>query len=928
MIWVQILWFIVTTVLSIALAPKPKGPRAAAIDDFQFPTAEEGRPVPVVFGTVDVTGPNVLWYGDLDIRKIKKKSMFSSTTVGYKYYIGFHMALSHGPVDAVTNITWGEKQAWSGNITSTGSGTVSQPDLFGGNSREGGVDGEFDVLMGDNAQTVNAYLLSQIGAPMSAYRGVLSFVWKGGYIGTTPYTKPLAVRVKRVLQGWSGSVWYPAKADVDGGMNGVHVLYECLTNPEWGMGISTADIDEDSFTEAADTLYTEGLGLNMMWSQAATIEDFLQIVMNHIAGTLVLRQDTGQYHLSLVRGDYDVDDLDLYDEDEVLSMDSYQRIGWGETVNEVTLVYTDPETKKDTSIVQQDIANIDAQGQRIAAVVELKGLQNHALARIILSRELMTRSTPLSQIRITVNRLGWNIPYGGLFKLNWEERDIEGTVYRVTSIRKGTLRNNTISIDAVEDIYALGVESHLGDVSVPTEVTPPTTPDDGEDTGPNVISTTTTAPPGSPQPQDGDRYYVPVGATGAWAGHAGEVAEWDEDEGEWTFITVGDGTIIYDQSTGDTYQQQGGALVPFGGGGGAITIIDPRTSPRTQYQNIDELTFTDADFLTASPIDGKLTVKVSPLTTKGDVYTRDASAVARLPVGTEGQYLRARAAESTGLKWEAAPPVGEGASAARAYKDTTQSIPDTTLTALTWGAEDFDTDAYHSTITNTSRFTAAVAGKYAVNATVQWDSNTSGARELYVVVNGATGNKIAGSVLPAAAGLVQNVVATLDLAANDYVEFYVRQTSGGARDAGPSASPIGRITVASISRVGVTAAPTLMRGATWVRSIGVIELPVNDVHVRCPVKGTIVGVTIGTLGGPGSCVVDIWKDTHANYPPAVADSITASAKPTISVGSKYEDTTLTGWNTAVAAGDWLVFHLDSSVTFSAIFVQLYIRETQ
>jgi len=134
--------------------------------------------------------------------------------------------------------------------------------------------------------------------------------------------------------------------------------------------------------------------------------------------------------------------------------------------------------------------------------------------------------------------------------------------------------------------------------------------------------------------------------------------------------------------------------------------------------------------------------------------------------------------------------------------------------------------------------------------------------------------------------------------------------------------------VASISRVGVTAAPTLMRGATWVRSIGVIELPVNDVHVRCPVKGTIVGVTIGTLGGPGSCVVDIWKDTHANYPPAVADSITASAKPTISVGSKYEDTTLTGWNTAVAAGDWLVFHLDSSVTFSAIFVQLYIRETQ
>jgi len=33
--------------------------------------AEEGRPIPVVFGTVTITGANVLWYGNLRSTKIK-----------------------------------------------------------------------------------------------------------------------------------------------------------------------------------------------------------------------------------------------------------------------------------------------------------------------------------------------------------------------------------------------------------------------------------------------------------------------------------------------------------------------------------------------------------------------------------------------------------------------------------------------------------------------------------------------------------------------------------------------------------------------------------------------------------------------------------------------------------------------------------------
>lgn len=41
----------------------------------------------------------------------------------------------------------------------------------------------------------------------------------------------------------------------------------------------------------------------------------------------------------------------------------------------------------------------------------------------------------------------------------------------------------------------------------------------------------------------------------------------------------------------------------------------------------------------------------TPLTTKGDIYTRTSSADDRLPVGTNGQVLSADSSETTGLKW-------------------------------------------------------------------------------------------------------------------------------------------------------------------------------------------------------------------------------------------------------------------------------------
>lgn len=61
-----------------------------------------------------------------------------------------------------------------------------------------------------------------------------------------------------------------------------------------------------------------------------------------------------------------------------------------------------------------------------------------------------------------------------------------------------------------------------------------------------------------------------------------------------------------------------------------------------------------------------------------------------------------------------------------------------------------------------------------------------------------------------------------------------------------------------------------------------------------------------------STVVDIWKNTYANYPPTVANSITSASPPTISAAVKAQSSTLTGWTTQILAGDTLRFNVNSN----------------
>lgn len=128
-------------------------------------------------------------------------------TIGHNYYLGLHLVLAR-QIDSLIAIKMASKQAWRGMLRS-GRGVVHKPDLFGGTKREGGFSGSFDLLDGNNAQPINDYLASKLGSIASAYRGVVSMVWRRPNIGANSARLPSMefklVNTAGIHRGWETS---------------------------------------------------------------------------------------------------------------------------------------------------------------------------------------------------------------------------------------------------------------------------------------------------------------------------------------------------------------------------------------------------------------------------------------------------------------------------------------------------------------------------------------------------------------------------------------------------------------------------------------------------------------------------------------------------------------------------------------------------
>lgn len=464
--------------------------------------------------------------------------------IGHKYSMGLHAGLSHGPVDELVEIRGGNLTLWQGSQTASGQISIDAANAYGGEKKEGGVAGVLDVMMGESTQVPNAYLSSVIGGVQTAFRGLMTVVFRKGYIGANnPYPKPWSFRVRRATKGWdSDNPWYPAKAQITqtgsgaqlsinhaltgdmpngtalliggsigaysvgdtpsgstqisvtnasgvttgmslttaalpvipGGttvtvisgplikaMNPAHIIYETLTNRDWGMGYPTGIINTVAFTTAADQLYSEGFGLCLLWRRQDSIESFIQQVIDHIAAVLVQSRTTGLFELNLIRGGYDVGALPTFTVDNVIDVVSYESPAITGATNEILVKWNDPTTKTTRITPVQSLGAIQSQGVIVSQPKDYPGIAEPGLAARVGERDLRATAIPLKRLVVKLDRRAYTLMPGGLFVLSFPPYGIDSMVFRCGEVDYGSLTDGAITVTAVQDVFALPVVSYV-----------------------------------------------------------------------------------------------------------------------------------------------------------------------------------------------------------------------------------------------------------------------------------------------------------------------------------------------------------------------------------------------------------------------------------------------------------------------------------
>jgi hypothetical protein len=396
----------------------------------------------------------------------------------------FRMSIHYGiswEFDGLTKITLGDKVAWEGDVTTPTAISINKPDLFGGVKKEGGAVGVAYFLPGRADQVMPALLAARLGLTSEtcpAYRGIGSVFFVGSPQSNTLTGLPGALAGEILttsgnLQGgfyWTANSPFlqpasftgycaPIGLDPDYAMigpdaNPAGVIYECLTDRDFGMGAPAWQFNTPMWEAIAAQLFNEGFGLSLGWNAQMEIEAFVSEILDHIQATFYVNPNTGLMELKLWRDDYDIGDLRTIHAGNS-KLYSFQRKLWGQVANEIVVSWTNPVNEQEETVSAQMLGAIAAQGDVASDSRNYYGIRNALLAMDVAERDVRSSSAPLAAGESHLDRSFWNVLPGELLIANYPEKGVNNIVVRVLTAERGRKGDPAIKVSWMEDVFSL-----------------------------------------------------------------------------------------------------------------------------------------------------------------------------------------------------------------------------------------------------------------------------------------------------------------------------------------------------------------------------------------------------------------------------------------------------------------------------------------
>ncbi len=176
---------------------------------------------------------------------------------------------------------------------------------------------------------------------------------------------------------------------------------------------------------------------------------------HHLAPAPVALPIAPLFTLRLARADYTLANQPLFDPSNILRLEEFSRPSWGEVTNQVTVIYRDRDTDKDTSLTVQDLAGVQVTGSVVATSVSFPGISKAELANRVAMHELKQLSSGLAKGVFVANRQASLLNIGDVIRFSWPPYGITEIAMRVARLSYGELADGAVRMECVQDVFGL-----------------------------------------------------------------------------------------------------------------------------------------------------------------------------------------------------------------------------------------------------------------------------------------------------------------------------------------------------------------------------------------------------------------------------------------------------------------------------------------
>jgi len=223
------------------------------------------------------------------------------------------------------------------------------------------------------------------------------------------------------------------------GVNPATVIYDLLTNVQYGLGLAEASINWNSFVNASNYFHKQLYYLNFVINQSVSVRDIIVKIQDWCEGFLI-KNESDEYELIYFQ-DSDADNPQAIVTDDDMIEFSLRRKSWNDTFNSFTANFTHiyragdriPSffEKKTASIKNE--ANIQMTGSVRNKVIDLVSFINLEGVNNRLTQIMKKESYPFATASLSVNLKYSFLRRGDVLTINSDEYNFIGP-FRITDI--------------------------------------------------------------------------------------------------------------------------------------------------------------------------------------------------------------------------------------------------------------------------------------------------------------------------------------------------------------------------------------------------------------------------------------------------------------------------------------------------------------